>query len=446
MTSSHFTRHREALSGGKTIEAIASATLRAAQAAADEGIFVALCDETDVLACAKALDADTRDLPLKGLTFTVKDNVDVKGFASTSNCPGYGKIAAQNAPAVDEVEKAGAIFIGKTTMDQFATGLNGTRTPGPIPRNVFDSRFISGGSSSGSAVAVARGLCTFSLGSDTGGSGRVPAAANGIVGLKPTPGLVSGRGMVYCNRSFDVIPVFASHVADAYDVLAVIEGPDPLDPFAFHGQVDRAAVPSGATLAIPDALEFFGDPLAERAFGANVAVLQKAGFLIEEIDFSPFREAGRLVFESALVAERLVDYGDFIASEPERVMAPVRAAIETGNAYSARAAFEALYRLQELKLLTAHTLSNVAALAVPTVPRLFTIEEMLAEPMARNTIMGTYTYFANPLGLCAVALPGLRREDGLPSSVSVLAPGGGDHRVGQIATRFEETVTSAQAL
>ncbi len=430
------------------IVAAALAAHDAAMAAAGEGIFVSLCERADVERAARRVAercAVGETLPLAGLTFAVKDNIDVAGMASTSNCPGYGRVAAASAPAVDKAVAAGAILIGKNTMDQFATGLNGTRAWEPLCRNAIDPDLIPGGSSSGSAVAVARGLVDFALGSDTGGSGRVPAAANGIVGLKPTPGLVSGRGMVYCNRTFDVIPVFAPTVADAFRVFAAIKGPDPLDPYAYTGPEEAEPLPPGAALATlaPADLEFFGDDAARAAYGANIARLEAAGFTLREIDFAPFREAGRLVFESALVAERLVDYGDFIAARPEAVVAPVRRAIEAGRAYSARDAFEALYRLAALKLEAARALAPFAALVVPTVPRLFTVREMQAEPMARNTAMGTYTYFANPLGLGAIAVPGGWCADGRPSSLCFVGRPGAEAVLRQIASDFEARVRCA---
>lgn len=410
-------------------------------AAAAEGVFVSLVPRAAVVEAAEAVEARVaagETLPLAGLTFAVKDNVDVAGMASTSNVPGYGRVAEASAPAVEKALAAGAILIGRNTMDQFATGLNGTRAFAPLCRNAIDPDLIPGGSSSGSAVAVARGVVDFALGSDTGGSGRVPAAANGIVGLKPTPGIVSGRGMVYCNRSFDVIPVFAPTVAAAFRVFDAIRGPDPLDPFAYTGPTEAEA-PDGAPLAVlaPRDLDFFGAAPAEAAYRANIERLAATGHSFGEIDFAPFREAGRLVFESALVAERLVDYGDFIEAHPDAVAEPVRRAIDAGRGYTARDAFEAIYRLAELKRVAAGMLAPYAALVVPTVPRLFTVAEMQAEPMARNTVMGTYTYFANPLGLSAIAVPGVRCANGWPSSLSFIGRPGAEAVLRHLAGDFE---------
>lgn len=379
--------------------------------------------------------SEGKDLPLAGLTFSVKDNVDVAGLASTGNCPGFGKVAVENAPAVQKALDAGAVLIGKNTMDQFATGLNGTRSPDPICRNAIDPAIIPGGSSSGSAVAVARGICDFSLGSDTGGSGRVPAATNGIIGLKPTPGILSGRGMVYCNRSFDVIPIFTKTVDEAAKVFETIMGPDPLDPFAFNGPVTGSS--AGMHYAIPDAINHFGDEAAEAAHMENLAKLEENGATFTKIDFTDFEEVGELVFGSPLVAERLVDYGDFIEEKPDAVIPAVAQAINAGRRYTARDAFEALHRLAELKLRCNTILNEVDALVLPTIPRLFSVAKMLADPMALNSIMGTYTYFANPIGCAAIAVPGVKRSDGMPSSVCFVGPSGSDLKMIAHGKAFE---------
>lgn len=438
MIKSLFALHNERRDAGQSIRDIAVAARGAATARQD--CFVTVCtlaDIDDQVARLEELQAIGADLPLAGLTFCVKDNIDVAGYISTGNCPDYGTKAERTAPAVQRAMDAGAILVGKNTMDQFATGLNGTRSPDPICRNAIDPSIIPGGSSSGSAVAVANGICDFSFGSDTGGSGRVPAATNGIVGLKPTPGLVSGRGMIYCNRSFDVMPIFAKSVGDAARVFDVIGGADPLDPFAFRGAVIPSPTEPGRNFAIPNAVDHFGDQAAEKAHKANLEQLRQAGATFTEIDFKPFAQAGDLVFGSALVAERLIDYGDFIANNPASVLPPVAQAINAGHSYSARDAFEALHLLAELKLQCMTALAEFDALVLPTIPRLFTVSEMLADPMALNSVMGTYTYFANPLGLSAIAVPGAARADSLPSSLCFVGPGGHDRAMLEHAQAFE---------
>ena len=440
-----FERVRDARRRGVTAGALVAESCRRAKAAAEDGIFTALVPPEAAIQRADALEKRASEgdhLPLLGATFAVKDNPHVAGMMTTSNCPGLAILPTETAYAVQRAEAAGAVLIGKNTMDQFATGLNGTRSPEPLCRNAVNPIYIPGGSSSGSAVAVARDIVAFSLGSDTGGSGRVPAACNGIVGLKPTIGLVSSRGLLYNSRVLDCVPVFTKAVADAYEILELVAGYDPLDPFsrADADQIDLSYRHAPTrTLAIPrrSQLQFFGDDQSSRAFAANLDRLAQLGFSLMEIDFTPFEEAGRLVFQSAMVAERLCDYGDVIENRRETIHPAVWAAIEPGLSYSAKEAFEVLYELKRLQRVVSNEFEKYAALVVPTVPTIFTIEEMLEEPMKRNSIMGTYTYFANPLDLCAITVPGLRRADGLPSASCFVGRAGDDGRLRKIAVDFE---------
>ena len=416
-----------------------------------DGIFTALVPPEHAIARANDLQrrADGGEhLPLLGIPFAVKDNIHVAGMATTSNCPGLSIMPEETAHAVLQLEQAGAVLIGKNTMDQFATGLNGTRSPEPLCRNAINPNYIPGGSSSGSAVAVARDIVAFSLGSDTGGSGRVPAACNGIVGLKPTIGLVSSRGLLYNNRFLDCVPIFARNTADAYEVLELIAGHDPHDPFSppNAAQIDVAAIePPLKALATPrkDQLRFFGDVHSATTFEANLGRLVELGYSLTEIDFDPFERAGRLVFQSAMVAERLCDYGDVIANRRDAIHPVVWAAIEPGLAYSAKDAFQALYEVKRLQRIASNSLAGFDALVVPTIPTIFTIEEMLSEPMGRNTIMGTYTYFVNPLDLCAVSVPGVMRQDGLPSALCFAGRAGEDGALRSMARGFEAATRSS---
>jgi allophanate hydrolase len=445
LTPFTFASVREALSQGARASSLVAESCRRAQAAAADGIFTALVPSQDAISRADALQrraADGENLPLLGLTFAVKDNIHVAGMATTSNCPGLCIMPEETAHAVRLLEDAGAVLVGKNTMDQFATGLNGTRSPEPLCRNAINANYIPGGSSSGSAVAVARDIVAFSLGSDTGGSGRVPAACNGVIGLKPTVGLVSSRGLLYNSRILDCITVFARSTSDAYEVLELLAGYDALDPFSRPdaGRIDVAAkAPVVKTLATPrqDQLRFFGDEASARTFQANLGRLVELGFSLVEIDFDPFEEAGRLVFQSAMVAERLCDYGEVIADRPETIHPAVWAAIEPGMAYSAKDAFQVLYELKRLQRIASARLKDFAALVVPTIPTIFTIDEMLAEPMSRNTIMGTYTYFVNPLDLCAVSVPGVERDDRLPSALCFVGAAGEDGTLRTFAHCFE---------
>ena len=440
---SAFAAVRAALeAGADPVDLALDARRRAAEV---EGVFTALCPPEVIAARAAAASAQARagkPTPLLGLTFSVKDNIHVAGMATTLNCPGFAIHPDESAQVVLKLEAAGAVLIGKNTMDQFATGLNGTRSPEPLCRNAIDPAYIPGGSSSGSAVAVARDIVSFALGSDTGGSGRVPAACNGIVGLKPTIGLVSGRGTVYNSRFLDCVPVFTRRCADANEILRIIAGYDSRDPCSRRDADDitlAPAAPSSRRIAVPRAgqMNFFGDDAAQAAFAANIASLRALGFETAEIDFAPFEEAGRLVFLSAMVAERLVDYGDFVATHRDAIHPVVLAAIEPGEAYSARDAFAAVYRMQALQRVAQDVLSPFAALAVPTVPTVFTIADMLAEPVARNAIMGTYTYFVNPLDLCALSVPGAALPNGLVSGLCLVGLAGRDGEIAGLAEMFE---------
>ncbi len=440
MNKQPFALFSDKLKAGQAIADIALSALKKAQDA--QGCFVSLQSEDQIMQrCAQIQEQLGNDveLPLAGIPFCVKDNIYVKGMVSSSNCPGFGDVATYSAPAVTKAEEAGAILIGKNTMDQFATGLNGTRTPEPLCRNSIDPTMIPGGSSSGSAVAVALGICGFSLGSDTGGSGRVPAAANGIVGFKPTPGSISGRGLVYCNRSFDIIPIFTKSVEDAKAVFDVIGGPDPDDPYAYWGNQVANEGSVNNIFAIPSKAEHFGDLSAQQAHQDNLQKLKQSGISFKEIDFEPFSKIGHKVFGSALVAERLIDYGDFIEQSPDLVLAPVAKAINNGRTYSARDLYETLHEIAELKIECMKQLEGTSGLILPTIPRLYKIEEMLANPMELNNVMGTYTYFANPIGFSAIAIPGIDRSDGLPSSICLAAPAGSDQMIMDLAKKFEQS-------
>ena len=394
---------------------------------------------------ARALDLASRmgsfdSLPLYGIPFGVKDNLDVEGLATSCGCASFRRNPARHATAVERAMAAGAILIGKQSLDQFATGLNGTRTIGPHPKNVFNGDVIPGGSSSGSGVSVAAGLVGFSLGSDTGGSGRVPAAMNNIVGVRPTVGLVSARGMVYNNQSFDCIPIFAGTVDDAYSVLDAIAGHDAEDPWSRNDSAEimsNATFPEQFAFGFPDELEFFGDRESERLFNAAVARMEQIGGVGTSVNFSDFYEAGRLIFGSALLAERSANYGEMLWSGKNDLVPAVAAALESGFRYAGVDAFKAMYKLQALRAQFHRAVVGIDVLLTPTVPRPYFVEEMLSEPVERNNEVGYYTYGVGPLGFCAVAVPAALRSDGIPFGVSLVAPAGEDGRVGALARRFE---------
>ncbi|WPO42194.1 amidase family protein [Tardiphaga sp. 42S5] len=429
---------------------IVAEACRRAQTCAADGVFTSFVPPQQAVERARQLQARAdagETLPLLGLPFSVKDSIHVAGMITTSNCPALQLKPEQSAFAVTRLEDAGAVLIGKNTLDQFATGLNGTRSPDPLCRNAIDPAYIPGGSSSGSAVAVARSVVAFSLGTDTGGSGRVPAACNGIVGLKPTIGLVSSRGLLYNNRAFDCIPVFARLSDEAYEILEHIAGFDVQDPLSRTDadEIDlRLRLPERLTLAIPrsEQLKFFGDDEARRTYESNLATLESLGHRLKPVDFTVFEEAGRLVFQSAMVAERLIDYADVVQNNPEAIHPAVWASIEPGFKYTARDALTAIYAMKVAQRQASLVLQGCDAMVVPTVPTIFTIEQMLSDPMALNTAMGTYTYFVNPLDMCAVAIPGRARSDGLRSSLCFVSRAGEDGLVRTLGRSFEGAVGS----
>lgn len=426
---------------------VAREALRRSRDYGDPHVWIAPPDEGAILARAAALmqpGADT-SLPLYGLPFSVKDNVDVAGLPTTCGCAGFDRLPGVSATGVAKAIAAGAMLIGKNSLDQFATGLNGTRTMGPHCLNAFDPRIVPGGSSSGSGVAVAAGLVTFSLGSDTGGSGRVPAAMNNVVGVKPTLGLVSSAGMVYNNRFFDCMPVFARTVEEGYAVLEVIRGYDADDAFsrrdadsislstlvAALGPHFRFAVPRAADLA------FFGDRHAEQAFAAALDAMQAIGGNKTEIDFALFIEAGRLPFDSGLLAERAISYGHVVAEHPDTVHPAVAAMIKKGQAYSGVQTMQAVYRMTEMRREALRLFAGFDVLVTPTVGRAYTCDELKADPIGLNTRIGYYTYPVNPLDLCALALPASIRPDGVPFGISLVAPAAHDGVLRAIGRRFE---------
>lgn len=409
----------------------------------DDHVWTTLADPVQIRDRARALAgraADIDTMPLYGLPFGVKDNVDVAGVPTTCGCPGFNRLPQVSALAVQKAEEAGAIFIGKQALDQFATGLNGTRTLGGHCRNVFDPAIVPGGSSSGSGVAVAAGLVSFSLGSDTGGSGRVPAAMNNIVGVRPTLGLVSSRGMVYNNRLFDCMPVFAGTVDEAYAVLEAIAGVEADEPIRRSSEtavVLDPPAPESFRFGVPSRLEFLGDPHSAACFTRAIERLQAIGGAVRELDPDLFLEAGSLVFESALVAERAASYGDVLDDCPQQLVPAVAAILSRARQYTAADAFRAMYRLRAMQCRFAERFRGIDLLVTPTVPRPFTVEEMLAEPLLRNAEIGHYTLAVGPLDLCALALPAAIRPDGLPFGISLVGRAGADGLLRAIGRKFE---------
>lgn len=405
---------------------------------ADNPIWIHILDQEAVRARASELEGESpADLPLYGIPFAIKDNIDFAGSPTTAACPDFAYVPAETAAAVQSLLNAGAILIGKTNLDQFATGLVGSRSPYGACRNAFDGTYISGGSSSGSAVSVALGLVSFSLGTDTAGSGRVPAGFNNLVGLKPSRGLLSTRGVVPACRSLDCVSIFALTVADAIRVYSVAAVFDPGDPFARRdsGSPAVSGEYSNLRLGVPKAadLEFFGDGEAAELFQTALRKIREAGATIAEIDYAPFLETANLLYQGPWVAERYIAVREMLERHPDALHPVTRGIIEQGHGFGAVDAFEAYYRLKELRRRTAPVWDGIDALVTPTAGTIYTIDAVEAEPVQLNTNLGQYTNYMNLLDLCGIAVPAAFYGNGLPFGITVAAPAFQDHRLAAIA-------------
>ncbi len=413
--------------GSLTPTQVARDVLAAAPLGDQHHAWIHRLPEADVLAQANRLESvvEARKLPLYGVPFAVKDNIDVAGLPTTAACPAFEYTADVTATAVQRLLDAGAVLIGKTNLDQFATGLAGTRSPYGICANAFDARYISGGSSSGSAVVVALNLVSFALGTDTAGSGRVPAGFNNIVGLKPTRGTISTAGVVPACRTLDCVSIFTSTTSDAWRVYEIARGFDTVDAYTREPEPSRHLPATPLRCGVPRAsqLEFCGDAETAAIFERAVTYARESGAEIVEVDFAPFRETAALLYQGPWVAERLAGIKDFFAAHQQE-MHPITREITAGGArYSAVDSFEAAYRLQRLKQRAASEFSKVDVMLVPTSPTIYTIAQVEADPITLNSNLGLYTNFVNLLDLAAIAVPaGLRDKDRLPSGVTLIAP------------------------
>lgn len=387
---------------------------------------------------------DIATLPLYGIPFAIKDNIDLADLPTTAGCPEYAYTPERHATVVARLIDAGAIPLGKTNLDQFATGLNGTRSPYGACRNAFNPDYISGGSSSGSAVAVALGLASFSLGTDTAGSGRVPAAFNNLVGHKPTCGALSTRGVVPACRSLDAVSIFALTAEDAERVLAVAAGFDAADeyarPLAPHGfDFGRTA---GFRFGVPmrKDREFFGNADAERLYGEAVARMQALGGTPVEVDFAPFLDTARLLYGGPWVAERYLAIRDFFDVQAGTVFPPVREIIAGGRDGSAADTFAHLYKLRAMKRVCDAVWNDIDVMLTPTAGTIYRIDAMQADPIQLNSNLGYYTNFMNLLDLAATAVPAGFQRDGLPFGVTLIAPPHQDAPLLHLAARMQQTL------
>ena len=431
--------------GTLTPEQVIAAVYERLDQQGDDHVWISLVPREQALARAKHLAASLH-LPLAGMPFAVKDNMDVTGYPTTVGCPDFAYMPETTARVVERLERAGAILIGKTNLDQFATGLVGTRSPYGTPRNPFNAQYIPGGSSSGSAVAVAAGLVSFALGTDTAGSGRVPAGFNNLVGLKPTPGLVSTAGVFPACRSLDCVSIFALTVADAALVLAQCQGYDAADIYSVTAPVENAvADPTRFTFGVPrpEQLRFFGNAEYERVYAAALDGLEAIGGQRLEIDFRPFMAVADLLYAGPWVAERLVAVGKFFYDRPEAFHPVTRAILASAEKFSAGDAFAAQYQLRTLARRSEAVWQQVDLLALPTTGTIYTLQEVAADPINVNTTLGYYTNFVNLLGLSALALPAGFTSSGLPAGLTLVAGGFAEPMLLAVGSRFQHHIAAS---
>jgi allophanate hydrolase len=432
--------------GELTVPELVGEVLSRIDAAGEDAVWISRVPDADLRARARDLQrvletASERPCPpLLGIPFAVKDSIDVAGLDTTVGCPAFAYSPVASAPIVEKLLAAGAICVGKTNLDQFASGLVGVRSPYGVSRNPFNPDYIPGGSSSGSAVAVSSGLVSFSLGTDAAGSGRVPAGLNNLVGLKPTRGLVSTLGCIPACRSIDCPSIFAHSCSDAWQVLDVIAGYEAADPYSRPDRRRDMLVGPGAAFrfGVPaDAeLEFDGDVDAEALYRAALDVLETMGGTRVEVDFGPFRQAGELLYEGPWIADRLQFYGRFLQEHREAVHPVTRQIISGGERFSAVDAFAALDRITVLKREAAAVLGRVDMLVVPTSPTTYTVAAVEADPIELNRRLGYYTNFVNLLDLAAIAVPSGFRTDGLPLGVTFIGPAFHDATISALGARF----------
>lgn len=429
-------------SGALTPGVVAKRILELIESRGADGVWISVASRDDLLARAKQLEslpgAERRALPLWGIPFSVKDCIDVAGLPTTSACPGFTYPPAQHSPAVARLLAAGAILIGKTNMDQFATGLVGVRSPYGVARNPFDPAFIPGGSSSGAAVSVAAGLVSFALGTDTGGSGRVPAAFNNVVGLKPTRGLISGVGTVPACRSIETISIFALTVKDAQTAFNVVRAYDENDPFSRNSPLAEQRLSDEFSFGVPEqaALDFFGDTEAAALFDRAVSRLQALGGRRVGIDYSPFAEINDFLFKGPWLAERYGALRQIVEEQPGSLFPLTREILLGGRSISGADVFAAQQRLNVLKRRINELWNEIDVLVVPTTGTIYRIDQIELDPIALNAKLGTYTNFVNLADLAAVAVPNGFRADGLPLGITVIGPAFADKDVARLADRI----------
>lgn len=426
---------------GITVQQIVAESLRRIAGVNDPGIFIYQLTEAELAQQIAALgEFDLAAKPLWGIPFVIKDNIDAAGIDTTAACPDYAYRPEQDAFVLALLKKAGAILIGKTNLDQFATGLVGVRTPYPAPKNALDPEIVPGGSSSGSATAVAHGLVCFSLGTDTAGSGRVPAALNSIVGLKPTLGTLSLSGVVPACKTLDTVSIFALNVEDAYRVFSVVSQYDSADAYAKKiATLALQPVPATFKVGIPSkqSIQFFDDEIQSASFDDSVNLLAQSGAEIIELDFTVLYQIAELLYQGAWVAERYTVIENLLKTSPDSIHPTTLQVIQKAQHISSADVFRDLYQLQKLKAQVLPLLQELDMLCVPSIPRFYSVSDLQADPVGPNSRFGTYTNFVNLLDLCGIAVPVNKRSDGRPGSVTLLATAGKDAAIAAVAIQLQ---------
>ena len=434
----------------RAVDVAAEALARiAGYAAVQPETFIHRSGDGDVLEQAREVDerlAGGQRLPLAGVPFAVKDNIDVAGLPTTAACPGFGYLPERSAAVVERLRQAGAVCVGKTNLDQFATGLVGTRSPYGAPRCVFNREFVSGGSSSGSAVAVAAGVVAFALGTDTAGSGRVPAAFNGLIGLKPTRGRWSTSGLVPACRSLDCISVLTGNIEDAALVDGIVAGFDPQDPYS-REPGDQPALGSAYRFGLPrpGQLQFFGDEASGRLYAQALCRMAATGGIPVEVDIAPLLKAAQLLYLGPWVAERTAAMEEFLRRSPGAVHPVVRAIIASGAGVTGVQVFRGQYELHALARQAAAMWSDIDVLVLPTAPTIYRVSELLAEPVTLNSNLGLYTNFVNLLDMSAVAVPAGFRANHTGFGITLIGPAFRDRQLLALGQRYLDAGEAFQA-
>lgn len=430
--------------GARTVRAVLNTVSDLADALSSKHVWITRLTQAQVDAQLDAIER-RRDtgavMPLFGIPFAVKDNIDVAGLPTTAACPSFAYTPSTSATVVTRLQEAGAVLIGKTNLDQFATGLVGVRSPYGACSSAFNAEYVSGGSSSGSALAVAYGAVSFALGTDTAGSGRVPAGFNNIYGLKPTKGLISTGGVVPACRSLDCVSVFAGSAQDSLKVLEVAAAPDEADAYSrVDARLRAAGSWQGLRVAIPqaDQLEFFGDREAETLFRAALQEVTDRGAKLVEFDFAPFRKTADLLYSGAWVAERYAAVGEFLESAPPDADPTVRQIVLSAKQWSAADVFKATYTLQALQRETSNLWQKADVMLLPTTGTAYTLSQLAEEPLRYNANLGHYTNFVNLLDLCGIALPAGFRSNRMPFGVTILGPAFCDRQMVALAAELQE--------